>query len=48
MGHTHEDIDGIWEVIRKINAKGYISLSKMMDSYRTCEYHNSYVSYLID
>jgi hypothetical protein len=46
MGYTHEDIDGTFGRLSTIlKEKDMFSLKEMMDTYRTCKDHNSYVSY---
>ena len=47
--HTHENIDGTYgKLSAKLMHKDIFSLSKIMDTYRTCEDHNFHVLYLID
>ena len=47
--HTHEDIDGTYgRLSTKLMQKDILSLSNILDMYRTCEDQNLYVPYLID
>ena len=49
VGHTHEDIDGMYGILSaKLMRKDIFSLPEIMDTYRTCEDHNLYVPYVID
>ena len=49
VGHTHGDIDGTYGRLQtKIMCEDIFSLSEIMDTYKTCEDKNLFVSYLID